>query len=308
MFNFLILAAGYGTRLQRDIQADTSGRYTHLSGIPKPLIPLNGQPLIAWWLQWIEALPDDLVGNLPFDHTYIITNHVYHQQFVVFAEKYHLPTSNVIDDGSVSNETRLGAVTDIALLIQHLQKTKTGANEALVVLGGDTLFLADFSLERVVRQQQALNTSAVLTYKCPDRDTKISGVLLLNNIPYSGEVFGKPSKDGIATAPSAVNFLEKPEPTATPSRAACPCWYLYIPEDFSHILEYVKANRNQLSAVDAPGHLVKYMITVSAIKALPVSERIDIGNLQTYIEADEYMRKHYTPTMKRAERVVPNGV
>jgi NDP-sugar pyrophosphorylase family protein len=37
----LILAAGYGTRLARDIAEDTSGRYAHLAEVPKPLLPIG---------------------------------------------------------------------------------------------------------------------------------------------------------------------------------------------------------------------------------------------------------------------------
>lgn len=39
----LILAAGYGTRLARDIENDASGRYANLLGVPKPLLPI-GKP------------------------------------------------------------------------------------------------------------------------------------------------------------------------------------------------------------------------------------------------------------------------
>ena len=39
--NVLILAAGYGTRLARDIQNDTSGNYTNLKGLPKALLPIG---------------------------------------------------------------------------------------------------------------------------------------------------------------------------------------------------------------------------------------------------------------------------
>lgn len=39
----LVLAAGYGTRLEKDIRSDTSGRFAHLLGLPKPLLPI-GEP------------------------------------------------------------------------------------------------------------------------------------------------------------------------------------------------------------------------------------------------------------------------
>ena len=37
----LLLAAGYGTRFVRDLEQDTSGAYSHLKGVPKPLLPIG---------------------------------------------------------------------------------------------------------------------------------------------------------------------------------------------------------------------------------------------------------------------------
>lgn len=52
----LILAAGYGTRLERDLKAETSGKYDHLLGIPKPLLPIGGKALVT---RWMECLKDE---------------------------------------------------------------------------------------------------------------------------------------------------------------------------------------------------------------------------------------------------------
>lgn len=43
----LVLAAGYGTRLGRDIAEDRSGRYTHLVNVPKPLLPIGSEMAAA---------------------------------------------------------------------------------------------------------------------------------------------------------------------------------------------------------------------------------------------------------------------
>jgi len=47
----VILAAGYGTRLQRDIENDTTGNFKHLDGIAKPLLPVGRCALISHWVQ-----------------------------------------------------------------------------------------------------------------------------------------------------------------------------------------------------------------------------------------------------------------
>lgn len=49
----LLLAAGYGTRLGREIVAD--GRFVHLVGLPKPLLPIGELPLLT---RWVNALDD----------------------------------------------------------------------------------------------------------------------------------------------------------------------------------------------------------------------------------------------------------
>jgi hypothetical protein len=54
--NVLILAAGYGTRLARDIENDESGNYGHLKGVPKALLPIGGRPLISHWVDKLKNL------------------------------------------------------------------------------------------------------------------------------------------------------------------------------------------------------------------------------------------------------------
>lgn len=46
----IILAAGYGTRLEKDIKNDPKQRYKHLLGVPKPLVPVGGESLISRWM------------------------------------------------------------------------------------------------------------------------------------------------------------------------------------------------------------------------------------------------------------------
>ena len=49
----LILAAGYGTRLARDLAE--SSEYAHLIGCPKPLLPVAGKPLITYWMEMLST-------------------------------------------------------------------------------------------------------------------------------------------------------------------------------------------------------------------------------------------------------------
>ena len=53
----LILAAGYGTRLARDVEKHAD-QYPHLVGVAKPLLPVAGQPLISHWLDMLKCCPE----------------------------------------------------------------------------------------------------------------------------------------------------------------------------------------------------------------------------------------------------------
>lgn len=52
----VILAAGYGTRLQNDIASDPKQEYKHLLGVPKPLITVGGECLISRWMRIISTV------------------------------------------------------------------------------------------------------------------------------------------------------------------------------------------------------------------------------------------------------------
>ena len=52
----IILAAGYGTRLQRDIENDPKQEYRHLLGVPKPLVPVGGECLVTRWMKNLQAI------------------------------------------------------------------------------------------------------------------------------------------------------------------------------------------------------------------------------------------------------------
>jgi choline kinase len=52
----VLLAAGYGTRLTRDIDA-AGEAWVHLRGLPKPLVPVGGRALATRWADAIAGTP-----------------------------------------------------------------------------------------------------------------------------------------------------------------------------------------------------------------------------------------------------------
>lgn len=75
----IILAAGYGTRLQNDIKNDPSKEYEHLMHVPKPLVPVGGKSLITRWMKEISILMDknnDDKCLIKITKVYVVVSHI----------------------------------------------------------------------------------------------------------------------------------------------------------------------------------------------------------------------------------------
>ena len=116
----VILAAGYATRLQ-----------PLTNDVPKHLLPVGGRPMLDWVL--------DRVGDLQeVDAVHLVTNSRFAPAFRRWADEHSV---TVHDDGTTSNDDRLGAVGDLQLVVAEAQ-----LDDELIVLAGDNLF--EFSLPR----------------------------------------------------------------------------------------------------------------------------------------------------------------
>src|SRR5438093_6213465 len=101
--NALLLAAGYATRL-----------YPLTLHTPKPLLPVAGKPIAQYMVEQIEGIP-------AVQRLLIVTNHRFAPNFRKWAPGASgRLTIEVIDDETETNETRLGAIGDVAyVLAQH---------------------------------------------------------------------------------------------------------------------------------------------------------------------------------------------
>ena len=97
----LILAAGYATRL-----------YPLTENFPKPLLDVGGKTILDW-------LVDDIDTLKKVDEYVVISNHKFAHHFENWA-KTKTQKVTVVDDGTSSNETRLGAVKDIQFAMDKL--------------------------------------------------------------------------------------------------------------------------------------------------------------------------------------------
>jgi len=271
----LLLCAGYGTRLEREILVDRSGSYRDLVGLSKALVPVGDSDVVTRWLKQCRAC------GLKDEDIYLVSNDKHHAQFQKWAARENFPLNNILNDGSTSNETRLGAVGDIQFAIKQM-----GANamqDALLVLAGDTLFFADFQLGDVLKRfndgldkiksngttgDEEIPFGLVLTYQLADHnEVSKRGIVEVNADAY------------------VTKFLEKPRPSMTESNCAVPAFYIYSPAALRLIDEFI-ATTPMLELRDAPGTFLQWLCGRNVrIQTMPISGRYDIGGLADLVEA-----------------------
>ena len=230
----IILAAGYATRL-----------YPLTENFPKPLLEVNGTTIL-------DHLINDLETKKQIDEYIVISNHKFYEIFKDWA-KNHKCKITVLDDGTETNETRLGAVKDIKFAIDTLS-----IKDDCLVMAGDNLL--DFSLTKFIDYALNKKTSCVMRH-CEEDINKLrkTGVL---EIDKNEKVIG---------------MEEKPQNPKT--NFACPPFYFYLNQDLQLIDEALKNGCN----TDAPGSLVTWLCTKTIIHAyLMPGNRYDIGNIESY--------------------------
>ena len=235
----LILAAGYATRL-----------YPLTENFPKPLLCVRGKPILDWLIEDIETA--ELV-----DEYVVISNHKFAHHFIDWAasKPQHI---TVVDDGTESNETRLGAVMDIQFAIDRLQ-----IDDEMLVIAGDNLL--DFSLTKFVRYAREKGASCIMRYYEPS-ETRLSKCGVIE----------------IAEDDRVLSMVEKP---AQPkSRWCVPPFYFYTRKDS----RLVKAGIEAGCGVDAPGSYAAWLCAQTAVYAMEMpGKRYDIGNLESYENVQE---------------------
>ncbi|XP_020488896.2 glucose-1-phosphate adenylyltransferase [Labrus bergylta] len=261
----VILAAGYGTRLQRDVVADSSGRFAHLAGVAKPLLPVGRCALIS---HWVNAL----TSSGCVDGIYVVTNALYHAAFEEWAS--HFTNVKILSDGTKSNDERLGAVACLQLAVTHFN-----IKDHVVVIGGDTLFKEDFSLGEVKKRFSDLlakceDDCLVLSYQCKEEETRKYGILEVD-----GDL-------------RVLCMKEKPLPSETKSRRACPCFYVFSKKSLPLLDTFMEEKKEApIEEKDAPGIFVSWLISRKPVYIHEISGRFDVGNLPSYIECDLYFKE-----------------
>lgn len=244
--NVLILAAGYATRL-----------YPLTLKKAKPLLAVGGKPIIEW-------LVDNLAGIPDLDTIYIVTNDKFATDFQAWSQAYQKRHPEfrfkVLNDGSTSDNDKLGAIGDINFVVTHENLSQT----SLLVAAGDNLFtnsLTDFVAH-------ARNTEVtVAVYDVGDSEA----IKKYGNVAVDAE--------GIIT-----RFEEKPQkPRGTLAAIAL---YYYSPAVLSLLTTYLAAGNN----ADQPGRFVQWLHTRKPVKTVQIKGQwFDIGSKETLENADRIL-------------------
>ena len=230
----LILAAGYATRL-----------YPLTENFPKPLLKVGDKTILDW-------LVDDISTAGEVDEFVVISNHKFAGQFRDWAAS-HRQKITVVDDGTSTNETRLGAVCDIQFAIDAL-----GLDGDMLVIAGDNVL--DFSLSHFISYARAKGASCVMRYHEP-REERLhkSGILEIG--------------------PDDLILGMEEKPAAPKSHWCCPPFYYYRRGDAARIKDGIAAG----CGTDAPGSFIAWLCSQVPVYAMEMpGSRYDIGSLESY--------------------------
>ena len=235
----VILAAGYATRL-----------YPLTLNRPKALLDVAGRPMVEYLLEALRGM-DGLDG------IYLVTNSKFADAFREWAAGWEGADVQIVDDGTVDEESKLGAIGDLDLTIRE-----AGIDDDLIVLAGDNLFsesLAPFGEFAAAKGAPVLGV-----YDVGD----LEAIRRYNAIELD--------EDDRLTF-----FEEKPaEPRSTLTGIAL---YFYPRESLGLVREYLDGGNEP----DQPGRLVQWLYPREPVYAWRVPGRwYDIGSAETLAEAD----------------------
>ena len=235
----LILAAGYATRL-----------YPLTENFPKPLLDVGGKTILDW-------LVDDIHTAGVVDEFVVISNHKFAHHFDKWAATKSMKVT-VVDDGTDSNETRLGAVKDIQFAIDKL-----GIDDDMLVIAGDNVL--SFSLTKFLAYAKEKGTSCIMRYYEPEEK--------------------KLTKCGVVEIDENDRIVSMEEKPAQPkSHWCCPPFYYYTRQDAKLVAKGIEAG----CGTDAPGSYIAWLCTQTAVSAMEMpGKRFDVGNLESYNKIKE---------------------
>ena len=235
----IVIAAGYATRL---------GELT--KNFPKQLLKIGENTILGRMLDDIDRISE-------IDEHIIITNHKFAGIFEEWAAGQHYSKPiTIVDDGTETNETRLGAVCDLLFAMEKLS-----IDDDMLVVAADNLLF--FSFQEFVDFAREKGTSCIMCHEQPSIE--------------------KLQRTGVVELDDNMRVLGMEEKPQVPkSHWAVPPFYIYLRKD----LDLVRHSVENGCGKDAPGNLAHYLVERTDIHAWKMTAgRFDIGSIDTYEEA-----------------------
>ncbi len=239
----IILAAGYATRL-----------YPLTDAIPKMLLPIAERPMLDYLLERIQETPE-------IEDVHLVTNHKFAEAFDTWASSRDVI---VHDDGTTSEDDRLGAIGDIAFVVDRADLNA----DDLFVVAGDNLF--DYSVaDYIAWWQTKSDASGVVLYDVGDL-----------------ELVKQYSSVSVDSTERLVEFTEKPDhPTSTLVATAS---YIYHRSHVALLHTYLAEG----NAPDQPGRFLGWLVPHAPVYGYtPDGDWRDIGDANQLLEADNALRE-----------------
>ncbi|MBS3126580.1 NTP transferase domain-containing protein [Candidatus Woesearchaeota archaeon] len=250
----LILAAGFGTRLQGDLaEYERTPYYNKLrswvDGNSKGLVPIGGIPIADHQLSQIQRV------GIPMDKIYVHTNDLHHKNYLKWASQHGIPEENIFNNAIVDPEKKNEQVKD---MLQAL--TELGYTTPVLLFACDTLVHNKegdlHNLGSMVAGYHDDGLSRVIVYHKTEKAYN-HGVVDFDN-------------DG-----TVIHFREKPK--GIDSGWVNASIYLLSPEKIQEMVE----RSEELQTYKNPLQLVW-----EGFKVEKVARRLDIGRIEDVIKAN----------------------
>jgi len=232
----LVIAAGYATRL-----------YPLTLDRPKALLEVGGRPMLDYILEHLDAMG--------VDETIVVTNAKFTPHFEEWAQDRE--RVRIVNDGTTSNDDRLGAIGDIGFVLEELD-----LDDDLVVVAGDNLFGGDISGFSAYGKQ--VNSPVLAVHDVGD----LGKMKEYNQVETDGD--------------GRVVFMEEKPENARTTLAGIALYY-YPRDTLPLIRQYLAEGNNP----DQPGRLPVWLYPRTPVYTWQIpGDWYDIGSAETLHEAD----------------------
>jgi len=244
----IVLAAGYATRL-----------YPITKDKPKALLTVGDRTILDHLIDKVRLLP----GR---EEVIVVTNSRFFGMFDAWAkaQKSRVPV-RVVDDGTTSNENRLGAIGDLSLALREGK-----VDDDVLVLASDNLFEEKLDgFVHFAEKKGGAVSIGVYDIKDPSIAAGRYGVVDFDKAKRVKEIEEKPVRPRTSFVSMGVYYF---------SRQTLP-----------KMADYLADSKKQ----DAPGHYIIWLLSHLPVYAYPFHGRwFDIGSVDQLEEASREYKKN----------------